>query len=38
MNWLKKLLGLFQSSKEKEMRLMEDRELVECWWWMLTSL
>ena len=29
MNWLKKLFGLFQSTKEKEMRVMEDRELVE---------
>lgn len=29
MNWLKKLFGLFQSSKEKELRKMADRELVE---------
>ncbi len=29
MNWFKKLFGLIQSPKEKEMRHMADSELVE---------
>ena len=29
MNWLKKLFGLIHPQKEKELRHMEDSELVE---------